>query len=80
MDPFTAAFLIVSLIIAVVAYVLSNTAKKAKPDLQNLDIPVNKEGKTIGLIYGTELIKDLNVVNYYDLQIIAEAKSGGKKQ
>jgi len=72
--------LIISVILMAAAYLLTPGAKKSKTELQNLDIPINKEGKTIGLLYGTELIKDLNVVNYYDLKIIAEAKSGGKKQ
>jgi predicted phage tail protein len=79
MGIFEIGLLIFSLVLAVVSYFLTPQAKKPKND-QKFEVPVAKEGKTIGVLYGTELIKDLNVVNYWGLRIVADSKSGGKKQ
>lgn len=73
-------YAIVAIALAAAAYLLTPGIKLPKEGDQKLDIPVVKEGKYIGLLYGTELIKDLNVVNWWGLKIITESKKGGKKQ
>lgn len=74
------AVVIIALMAA--AYLLTPSPKTPKSDSnQKFEVPVNKEGKLIGLLYGTELIKDLNVVSYWKLRIVTVEKPGpGKKQ
>jgi len=55
--------------------------KPPKQEPPNLaDFPITEQGIPIPLLYGTRLIENPIVANYWDLRIVAAAKEGGKKQ
>lgn len=76
---FTAIALIVSLVLMVASYLLTKSPKQPKSE-NKFDLPVAEEGKLIGLVYGTVLIKDPNILAYWGLRIVTDYKKGGKKQ
>lgn len=73
-------YAIVVIILAVLAYVLTPSAKQPKSKEEKIDRPVTKEGKTIGLVYGTELIREPNVVNYWGLRVVDKVIKGSSKK
>lgn len=73
-------YAVVAVVLMVAAYLLTPSQKKPKEQNQNIEIPIVKEGKNIPILYGTDLLKDLSIVNYFDLKIVTEAKENGKKQ
>lgn len=64
------AQLVYALVMMVVSYAISYyTTRRAKPqDTQvgNFDVTTAEAGKTIPVIFGTILIKDSNVIDYFD--------------
>jgi hypothetical protein len=76
-----AIYIVIVIAMAAAMYLLTPGPKKPKSEDTKLEVPTVKEGKSLGLLYGTELIKDLNVVNYWKLRIVTIEKPGpGKKQ
>ena len=76
--------LIIALVMMVVSYAISY-AMQPRPErndavVGNMDVPTAEAGKTIPVVFGTMLIKDSNVIDYFDPKT-SEIKSegGGKK-
>lgn len=76
---FEAISLVITLVLMVVSYLLTPSAKQPKSE-NKFELPVAEEGKLIGLVYGTVLIKDPNILAYWGLRIVTDYKKGGKKQ
>lgn len=58
-------------------------AKKQKPTnatVSEADVPTAEVGKDIPVIFGTILIKDSNVIDYFDPQTSEIKTSGGGKK
>ena len=45
----------------------------------DMDIPTAEDGKTIPVVFGTILLKDSNIIDYFDAQAEAIKSGGGKK-
>ena len=45
----------------------------------NMDVPTAEAGKTIPVVFGTMLIKDSNVIDYFDAKTVAIKSGGGGK-
>ena len=45
----------------------------------DMDIPTAEDGKTIPVVFGTILLKDSNIIDYFDAQAEAIKSDGGKK-
>lgn len=73
-----------ALVMMVASYAISYyTARKSKGNeaqVGNMEVPTAEAGKTIPVIFGTILVKDANVIDYFDAKT-EEIKSGkgGKK-
>lgn len=74
-----AVYLVVALALMVLSYLLTKQPKNNQKE-PKFDVPVVEEGKLIGLLYGTKLIKDINILAYWGLKIVTDYKPGGKKQ
>lgn len=76
--------LLIALVMMVVSYAISYTLMP-RPERNDavagsLDVPTAEAGKNIPVIFGTILIKDTNVIDYFDPQVdaIKRAAGGGK--
>lgn len=73
-----------ALVMMIASYAISYyTARKSKGNeaqVGNMEVPTAEAGKTIPVIFGTILVKDANVIDYFDAKT-EEIKSGkgGKK-
>ena len=45
----------------------------------DMDVPTAEDGKTIPVVFGTILLKDSNIIDYFDAQAEAIKSDGGKK-
>lgn len=66
--------LIYALVMMVASYAISYiTMRKSQKsnDAQagNLDVPTAEAGKTVPVVFGTMLIKDSNVIDYFDAKV-----------
>lgn len=62
-------WLLVAIAFQVVAFLLRPKPKKQKPpEVQDLDNPVAERGKPIPVVFGTVIVKGLNVLWYGDKQ------------
>ena len=73
--------LLIALVMMVVSYAISYTLMP-RPERNDavagsLDVPTAEAGKNIPVIFGTILIKDTNVIDYFDPQIDAIKHGGG---
>lgn len=60
-------YLLVAIAFQVVAFLLRPKPKKQKPpQVQDLDNPVAERGKAIPVVFGTVIVKGLNVLWYGD--------------
>lgn len=69
MDPITAFItqVVISLVLSVVAYVLTPKPKQPKPDAaRDMDNPTAEAGRPIPVVFGTVIVKGLNVLWYGD--------------
>ena len=73
-------YIVIIIALMIVAYALTPSPKTVKGSDKKLEIPTVEEGKFIGAVYGTVQIRDVSVVDYWDLIIVTESKGGGKKQ
>lgn len=71
--------LVISIILMAIAYALTPSPKQPTGLNKKLEIPVAEEGKIIGILYGTDEIKDASVVAYWGLQIKTVAVPAGGK-
>lgn len=51
---------------AISYYTASKMNKGNEAQVGNMDVPTAQEGKTIPVVFGTLLIKDANVIDYFD--------------
>ena len=75
--------LIIALVMMVVSYAISY-AMQPRPErndavVGNMDVPTAEAGKTIPVVFGTMLIKDSNVIDYFDPKTVAIESGGGGK-
>lgn len=75
--------LIIALVMMVISYAISY-AMQPRPErndavVGNMDIPTAEAGKTIPVVFGTMLIKDSNVIDYFDAKTVAIKSGGGGK-
>ena len=73
--------LLIALVMMVVSYAISYTLTP-RPERNdavagNMEVPTAEAGKNIPVIFGTILIKDTNVIDYFDPQIDAIKRSTG---
>lgn len=73
--------LLIALVMMVVSYAISYTLMP-RPERNdavagNMEVPTAEAGKNIPVIFGTILIKDTNVIDYFDPQIDAIKRGGG---
>ena len=81
------AFVIDDLIYAIVMMVISfaiSYAMQPRPErndavVGSMDVPTAEAGKTIPVVFGTMLIKDSNVIDYFDSKTYPITTSGGGK-
>lgn len=81
------AFVIDDLIYAIVMMVISfaiSYAMQPRPErndavVGSMDVPTAEAGKTIPVVFGTMLIKDSNVIDYFDPKTYPITTSGGGK-
>ncbi|MGR9107769.1 MAG: hypothetical protein ACU843_12630 [Gammaproteobacteria bacterium] len=77
------AVFVVALIISAAAAFLFRPKGPPPPNpatLEDIDVPVAEEGKTIGVVFGTVDLEDQNVVEYGNLYTDPiRLKAGGKK-
>ena len=73
-----AVYLVVAVVMMALSYLLTKSPKQPKNE-QTFETPTAEEGKIIGLLYGTALIKDPNILAYWGLRIVTDYKKGGKK-
>lgn len=76
--------LIIALVMMVVSYAISY-AMRPRPErndavVGDMDIPTAESGKTIPVVFGTMLIKDSNVIDYFDPKTVAIKSGGGGKK
>lgn len=63
-------FLLVGLLLNVVAYLILPRAKQPKPEAaKDMDDPTADAGRPVPWLFGTVLIKGLNVLNFMDKNI-----------
>ncbi len=58
-------------------------AKKSSPNnatVSSFEVPTAETGKTIKVVFGTILIKDSNVIDYFDPQTTEIKTDGGGKK
>lgn len=77
-------YLLYYLIITIVSYAISY-ASMPKPQTNNptageLDTPTAEAGKGIPVVFGTIVIKDSNVIDYFDAKTDAIKSGGGGKK
>lgn len=61
--------LVLSLVLMVVAYLIMPKPKQQQPpETQDMDDPVAEAGKEVMVVFGTKMIKGLNVLGYWDKQ------------
>ena len=76
-----------NLLFALVMMVISNAIQMIlmpRPEnndavVGDMDIPTAEDGKTIPVVFGTILLKDSNIIDYFDAQAEAIKSGGGKK-
>lgn len=75
--------LIFSLIMMVISYaiqmILMPRPENNDAVVGDMDIPTAEDGKTIPVVFGTILLKDSNIIDYFDAQAEAIKSDGGKK-
>ena len=75
--------LIISLVMMVIAYaiqmILMPRPENNDAVVGDMDIPTAEDGKTIPVVFGTILLKDSNIIDYFDAQAEAIKSGGGKK-
>lgn len=76
--------LVYALVMMVISYAIS-FAMMPKSTMSDatvgaMDVPTAEAGKTVPVIFGTILVKDSNVIDYFDAKTVAiESGGGGKK-
>ena len=72
--PFFASFLVallVSVTISIIAYLILPKPKQPKPDsARDFENPTAEAGREIPKIFGTVIVKGLNVLDFGDKQIV----------
>ena len=75
--------LLVSLVMMVISYaiqmILMPRPENNDAVVGDMDIPTAEDGKTIPVVFGTILLKDSNIIDYFDAQAEAIKSDGGKK-
>lgn len=75
--------IVIALVIMIVSYALQSMFAPVPQDpvAGQLDVPVAQEGDSISVIFGEVLIKDSNVLGYWDAQTseVSAGGGGGKK-
>ena len=78
------ANLVYALVMMIASYAISYyTARKSKGNeaqVGNLDVPTAEAGKTVPVIFGTILVKDANVIDYFDAKTEEITQGGGGKK
>lgn len=70
-------FAVVFIVAFAVAY--ATMPKPKGPELGTVESPTAEEGRSIPVLFGTRVIKSVNVVWYGDIRTEAIRKKGGKK-
>jgi len=70
-------FAVAFLVVFAVAY--ATMPKPKGPALGTVETPTAEEGRAIPVLFGTRVIKSVNVVWYGDIRTEAVRKKGGKK-
>lgn len=66
-DDFIIAFVMMVVSSALNYYIGRRNKQKARDaQVGNFDVPTAEEGKTIPVVFGTILVKDANVLDYFD--------------
>lgn len=73
-------YAVVTLVLAVVAYLLTPSPKQPGQADKQVEIPGVEEGKTIGICYGTNEISDPTVIAYWGRRIVTEHKEVSSKK
>lgn len=75
--------LIYALVMMVVSYaiqmILMPRPERNDAVVGNMDVPTAEDGKTMPVVFGTILIKDANIIDYFDARTEAIKSGGGKK-
>lgn len=75
--------LLFSLVMMVIAYaiqmILMPRPENNDAVVGDMDVPTAEDGKTIPVVFGTILLKDSNIIDYFDAQAEAIKSGGGKK-
>lgn len=75
--------LLYSLVMMVISYaiqmILMPRPENNDAVVGDMDIPTAEDGKTIPVVFGTILLKDSNIIDYFDAQAEAIKSDGGKK-
>lgn len=75
--------LLYSLVMMVVSYAIQMALapKQQNNDavVGDVDVPTAEDGKTIPVVFGTILVKDSNIIDYFDARTEAIKTKGGKK-
>lgn len=77
-----AAFLVpllISLAVSAVSMLLMPRPKQENAQAGQLDGPTAQEGKPIPVVYGTVMVKNVNIVDWFNPGTIEIRSSGGKK-
>lgn len=74
------AFVLMMSSYAISYYMASRANKSQNAQVGALDVPTAEAGKTIPVIFGTMLVKDVNVIDYFDAKVQdIYPERGGKK-
>lgn len=69
MNPFVVQ-LIIAVVLAVVAYMLTPKPKQPKPPAaQDQDAPTSEAGRPVPVIFGKMTVQGVNILGYWDKQI-----------
>lgn len=75
--------LLYSLVMMVISYaiqmILMPRPENNDAVVGDMDIPTAEDGKTIPVVFGTILVKDSNIIDYFDAKTEAIKSGGGKK-